>query len=261
MKKPISTKLFILSNFNLTFRNAMNQNFNPPAAGTALKTYSNPRRSFYPVACLFIGLFAFSGFGGVFAQDVLYKINGNNLIVNITDADEYRVKFTLYDDVDDTEYSIGTDKLVRILYADGTRVNFDNERVRDADVRIQTKSDGESSAVNSGAGGSEEMSMFAKGRRDGEIYYTQHVGAGTGTLFASLLSPLVGLIPAAATSSAMPKEMNLGYPDRELFKNSDYRAGYEQAAHQKKREKVWNNWWVGFGVNLAVLLLFVASGD
>lgn len=209
---------------------------------------------------LLIGMFIWPSVTGVFAQDVLYKINGNNLIVNVIDADEFRVKFTLYDDVDDTEYAIGTDKLVRILYEDGTRVNFDNERVRGADVSVRQYEEGSQKGYADG-GGSGELSMFAKGRRDGEIYYNRHVGAGTGTLFASLLSPLVGLIPAAATSSAQPKEINLGYPDRSLFKNSDYRAGYEQAAHQKKREKVWNNWWVGFGVNLALVLLIFASGD
>lgn len=239
----------------------MNQNITLPAATMLSKSDNNRDRSAFVALCLVIGLFACSGLSGVFAQDVLYKINGNNLIVNITDADEYRVKFTLYDDVDDTEYSIGTDKLVRILYEDGTRVNFDNERVRGADVRLQQKSDGSAAGANSEQAVSGELSMFAKGRRDGEIYYTRHVGAGTGTLFASLLSPLVGLIPAAATASSQPKEFNLGYPDRELFKDSDYQAGYVQAAHQKKREKVWNNWWVGFGVNLAVFLLIVASGD
>lgn len=60
-------------------------------------------------------------------------------------------------------------------------------------------------------------SLYVQGQRQAERYYQKYTGAGTGTLITSLVSPLVGLIPAIACSSTTPKEANLGYPKAELF--------------------------------------------
>lgn len=101
--------------------------------------------------------------------------------------------------------------------------------------------------------------MYVKGRVDAEANYKKYKGAATGTLIASLLSPIVGLIPAIACSATTPKMENLGYPDAKLFMQKDYHDSYTRKAKKIKSGKVWKNWGIGFGVNLVAVLLISAS--
>lgn len=105
---------------------------------------------------------------------------------------------------------------------------------------------------------SEDLSV--KGQIDAQKHYKKYKGAATGTLIASLVSPLVGLVPAIITSSTTPRLENLGYPDESLFKQADYHNAYTKKAKRIKSGKVWKNWGIGFGVNL-VLVLIIAAGQ
>ncbi|PJA07180.1 MAG: hypothetical protein COX70_08015, partial [Flavobacteriales bacterium CG_4_10_14_0_2_um_filter_32_8] len=97
--------------------------------------------------------------------------------------------------------------------------------------------------------------LFVKGQRDASIYYKGYKGARTGTLITSLVSPLIGLIPAIACSSTQPAEKNLNYPNSSLMKKTDYYNGYTQKSKKIKQGKIWKNWGIAFGVNLAVAIL------
>ncbi|WP_353717293.1 hypothetical protein [Dyadobacter sp. 676] len=55
----------------------------------------------------------------------------------------------------------------------------------------------------------EDLSI--KGQIDAARHYKRYKGAATGTLLTSLLSPVIGLIPAILCSSTNPKIENLGY--------------------------------------------------
>lgn len=98
-----------------------------------------------------------------------------------------------------------------------------------------------------------------KGQIDAERNYKGYKGAAVGTLIASLISPIVGLIPAIATSVSTPKMVNLGYPSEELFKKPDYNRSYTKKAKKIKSGKVWRNWGIGFGANLVLVLLLSAG--
>ncbi|WP_266367019.1 hypothetical protein [Tellurirhabdus rosea] len=99
---------------------------------------------------------------------------------------------------------------------------------------------------------------YYRGTRDADQYYTGYKGAGTGTLIASLISPLAGLIPAIACSTTPPREMSLGYPNSTTYEHADYRMGYNRQAKKIKSRKVWTNWGIGLGTNL-ILALILAS--
>jgi len=103
--------------------------------------------------------------------------------------------------------------------------------------------------------------LAVKGQIDAERNYKKYKGAATGTLIASLVSPLIGLIPAIATSATTPKIQNLGYPDEALFNQAEYHANYTRKAKKIKQKKVWTNWGIGFGVNLALVLVIAAGGN
>ena len=101
--------------------------------------------------------------------------------------------------------------------------------------------------------------MFLKGQQDASIYYKGYKGAGTGTLLTSLLSPIVGLIPAIATSATKPNHNNLRFPDDKLKNNPDYFMGYTKKAKKIKQGRVWLNWGIGFGVNIIASAILISS--
>ncbi|MGG7665786.1 hypothetical protein [Dyadobacter sp. BHUBP1] len=94
-----------------------------------------------------------------------------------------------------------------------------------------------------------------KGQIDAARHYKRYKGAATGTLLTSLLSPVIGLIPAILCSSTNPKIENLGYPNEELFRQAAYYKAYTKKAKKIKQRKVWSNWGIGLGVNLVLVLV------
>jgi len=190
-----------------------------------------------------------------FTQDVLYKTNGTNVLVDVISADDDEVEFKLYDDPDGPVYSIRGFKLRRILYEDGTLVDYGNPLIRNSDRDVVDYGPAQGSEMNPAT----KNEYYVQGRKDSQAYYTKYKGAGTGVLLTSLASPLLGLIPAAATSSVPPKDHNLNYPNRDLRDNYDYRAGYNEAARKRKNKAVWNNWLIGLGVNIIVALALLSG--
>lgn len=79
-----------------------------------------------------------------------------------------------------------------------------------------------------------------KGQIDAARHYKRYKGAATGTLLTSLLSPIIGLIPAILCSATYPKIDNLGYPNDELFKQPTYHKAYTKKAKEIKQRKVWS---------------------
>ena len=100
---------------------------------------------------------------------------------------------------------------------------------------------------------SEDLNI--KGQIDAAHHYKRYKGAATGTLLTSLLSPVIGLIPAVLCSATNPKIENLGYPNEDLFKQATYYKAYTKKAKKIKQRKVWSNWGIGLGVNLVVILV------
>jgi len=101
--------------------------------------------------------------------------------------------------------------------------------------------------------------LYVKGQFDAERYYSKYKAAGTATLLTSLVSPIIGLLPAIPTSATSPKIENLGYPDPNLIKQQDYYLGYTQKAKKIKQRKVWTNWGIGLGANIIAVLIISAS--
>lgn len=129
-----------------------------------------------------------------------------------------------------------------IRYENGTKDIFDNKSNEAAIAPVLSSDE-----------------LFRQGRSDASRYYHGYKGAGTGTLITSLVSPLLGLIPAIATSSANPSNARLNYPNADLMKKSSYYDGYTQKAKSIKRGKVWKNWGIGLGVNIIAAAILLSS--
>lgn len=172
-----------------------------------------------------------------FSQDIITKRTGENISAKVLEVTTTEIKYKAFSNPNGPIFSVLKTDLSMIQYEDGTKNIFPYEKKADT-----------SSA-----------DLFTQGQMDASKYYKGYKGAGTGTLVASLVSPLIGLIPAIATSSTQPKDENLNYPHSDLMKKADYNNGYSQKSKKIKQGKVWKNWAIGFGVNLVAILLLTSG--
>jgi hypothetical protein len=182
-----------------------------------------------------------------YSQDVITKKTSEDIQAKVLEVTTTEIKYKKFDNPTGPTYTLLRSEVLMIRYENGTKDVFNEEKkiVMIDTVSVQTQS------------GSD---LFIQGQTDASRYYNGYREAGTGTLLISLLSPLVGLIPAIACSSTQPKEINLNYPKADLMKKADYNNGYSQKSRKIKQGKVWTNWGIAFGANLfAVLLLFSAQ--
>lgn len=190
------------------------------------------------VFLLVIGLFTFSG---IFAQDNIILKSGDEIKSKIIEVATAEIKYSKFDNPTGPVYTILKSDVFMIKYENGSKDTFN-----------QTETAKEAEPTND--------NLFAKGQIDASKYYKGYSGAGSGTLVVSLLSPLVGLVPAIICSSTPPTDANLTYPNSELMKKTDYYNGYTSKSKKIKSGKVWKNWGVAFGVNL-VLSIVLMSGN
>ncbi len=174
-----------------------------------------------------------------FSQDVITKKSGEDIQSKILEVGQTEIKYKKFDNQNGPTFTILKSEVLMVRYENGTKDIF-NEEKKSENVSSLSLSSGD---------------LFIKGQADASRYYKGYKGAGTGTLITSLLSPLVGLIPAIACSSTQPKEINLNYPNADLMKKSDYYNGYTQKSKKIKQGKVWTNWGIAFGVNLVAISL------
>lgn len=180
-----------------------------------------------------------------FSQDIITKKSGEDIQAKILEVTTSEIKYKKFDNLDGPIFSILIPEVLLVRYENGTKDMFTEEKKHEI---ISTTS-------------YSNEDLFTQGRLDASKYYNRYKGAGTGTLVTSLISPLVGLIPAIACSSTQPKDINLNYPDAELMKKTDYYNGYTQKSKKIKQGKVWKNWGIAFGANIVAVILLSSSGQ
>lgn len=172
-----------------------------------------------------------------YSQDVITQKNGDKINAKIVEVGISEIKYKKFDNQDGPVYSIAKRDILKIIYENGTTDQF------------------------SGTDNADPENLKLQAQADASKHYTRYKPAGTGTLVASLVSPIVGLIPAIATASSEPKEKNLNVPDSVLIQNPIYNDAYIIKASSIKRKKVWKNWLIGLGANVVATAILIATGD
>ncbi|MBP6304040.1 MAG: hypothetical protein KBB37_12830 [Bacteroidia bacterium] len=175
-----------------------------------------------------------------FSQDIITKKSGEDIQAKVLEVTTTEIKYKKFDNQNGPTFIILKSDVLMIRYENGTKDIFNEDKKNESVSSTQSSGD-----------------LFIQGQKDALRFYKGYKGAGTGTLIAGLVSPLVGLIPAIACSSTEPKEINLNYPNADLMKKSDYYNGYTQKAKKIKQGKVWTNWGIAFGVNLVAVLVLL----
>lgn len=178
-----------------------------------------------------------------YSQDTITKKTGDIISAKVLEIDDYNVKFKNFDNLNGPLISTKKTSVYSIKYENGT-----------VDIFVDNPNN-----KNIVYDENNEIDMFYRGEADAVKFYTRYKAASTTTLVVSLISPLAGLAPAVGFSVIKPQKRNLNYPNPELIKNPEYFYGYSNKAKKMKRSKVWTNFGIGAGVNVAVTLVaFVA---
>ena len=179
-----------------------------------------------------------------FSQDLITKKTGEDIQAKVLEVGQTEVKYKKSDNLTGPTFSISKSDVIMIRYENGTKDVFVEENKKAATLPAFSVEN-----------------YLRQGQMDAKRYYKGYKPAATGTLVSSLLIPIVGLVPAIICSTNEPEEINLNYPNPELMKNPEYSTGYTQQAHKIKSRKVWTNWGIGLGVNVAALLILSAASD
>jgi hypothetical protein len=166
---------------------------------------------------------------------VITKSDGEEVKAKVLEVTQSEIKYKKFDNPNGPTFTILKKEVFMIRYENGSKDVFNSDK----ESKISNED------VNN--------EMFEKGKRDAQLQYK---GKNSGAIWtgaaAAFTLPILGLIPALITTNAEPQVENLGVRDQQLFKNTDYKAGYIEAAHKKKKRRVWS----GFGIGSAV---FVAT--
>jgi hypothetical protein len=177
----------------------------------------------------------------LFSQDVLTKKSGDDIKAKVLEVTTTEVKYKKFDNLNGPVFTILKSELLLIRYENGSKDVFNDKK---SEEKIVSSKD-----------------YYQEGQSDANKFYKGYKGAGSAVLATGLLlSPLIGVIPAAICASSDPQDENLGYPSSDLMKNAEYANGYRNRSKKIKQNKVWTNLGVAFGINL-VLILALSSGQ
>ncbi|SOE23683.1 hypothetical protein SAMN06298216_4067 [Spirosomataceae bacterium TFI 002] len=178
------------------------------------------------------------------SQDIVTKKDGIDIEVKVLEVLPSEIKYKKFDNLEGPTFTLLKNEILLIRYENGTKDIF-NESINDAYLIEKQPQEIEN--------------LYLRGINDASMNYHGKNGGAGGTLITSLLSPIVGLIPAIACSASTPKDENLNLTNLELAQNVDYYRGYTSKAKKIKQKKIWTNWGIAFGVNVLFVLALQGS--
>lgn len=185
----------------------------------------------------------------VLAQDVIQQKSGESVKAKVKEISKTEVKYLKFDNLEGPIYILPLSDIDFIKYENGKIENYTQVEpqreavkvtdevfyVKDASPKIIEKTDGKES--------------YVQGQEDAATYYRRHKAAAGWTCATTILfSPLIGFIPAVATSLTPPKIYNLNAPNVEKLKIPEYSRGYNDFAKKRKRQRVWLNFGIGTAI-------------
>lgn len=180
----------------------------------------------------------------IHAQDIITKRNGDEIPAKVIEVGIEEVKFKKFDNIEGPLIVIAKSDIIFIKYENGSKEIFEDIKAAVIKNNSQTPINWKFQAEN-----------------DAIRYYRGYRGAQAGTFWTSLLfGPIIGLIPAIATSVKKPtKQVYLQYPNAEYFNNPEYKETYMHRAYKRKKHKVWGMYALGSGLSIGLSAFIIAA--
>lgn len=172
-----------------------------------------------------------------FSQDIITLKTGEDISAKIVEVGLTDIKYKKFDNIDGPSFTILKSDVLMTRYKNGTK------DVYNLDTKTKKENSGNDDMALQGA---KDATAYYKGQNSGKVW--------TGVT-SVLTSPLFGLIPAVACSSAEPDQENLNFKDAELMKNTAYNVAYNEKAHKIKKNKIWKSYGIGSGIWLLLIIL------
>lgn len=173
------------------------------------------------------------------AQDYIFLLKGDTINANVILLSKTDLHFIKSNSLDTT--LLEKSQIEKIVYKNGTIVNL-NKRQNYKFMPGQLGYD----------------SLFNLGYDDAKNHYERYKAASTGTFITTVLSPVLGLIPAVTCASTKPQNNNLDIPNMELAKNQSYYLGYTESASKIKKKKVWGGYAGGCLAYVLLIAVFAS---
>lgn len=182
----------------------------------------------------------------IYSQDLITKRNGDEIKAKVIEVGTDEVKFKKFDNIDGPLFVVKKSEIIFIKYENGSKEIFEDIKTSVLNMQQQLP-----------------VSWKLQAEDDANKYYRGYRGAQTGTFWTTVLfSPLIGLIPAIATTRVKPTQKKyLQYKNDEYFKNTEYSEAYMAFAYKRKRKKVWGMFGLGSAIFGGATLLAIASGS
>lgn len=198
--------------------------------------------------------FLISFFAG--AQDSLFKKNKEVIACKVLEINSQDVTFKKQGLLDGPTYREEVKNILQIRFANGSIESFGRTVQSSINSNpVATYNDTPSSQETRSSTFS--TNDYMRGMNDASRYYRGYKGAGTATLITTLVFSPIGLVTAIGCSVSSPNEHNLMVPDYKLMDNPTYADGYRKKAWRKKAGRVWGNFAIGIGVNIAATLILI----
>lgn len=188
-----------------------------------------------------------------FSQDIIFKKDAEEIQAKVMEIGTNDIKYKKFSNPNGPTYVISKNDLFMIKYENGEKDVFNkNSKSSNQNNDNYFNSSNQNDNYNS------NIDLCTKATNDALIHYKgDKSGAGWICATTILISPIIGLIPAAICSYHEPENFNLKAPNRELFNNSSYNSCYKEQAHKTKKRKIWKN----FGIGSAVWLVIIAVAN
>lgn len=177
----------------------------------------------------------------VSAQDVIVKINGDEIKGKVTEINLAEVLYQSLDSTDSTNYSILKSEVFMVRFANGTKEVFQENLpvVAETARPIQDPSQ-----------------MYLQGQQDARSYYR-----GEGAMWGSAASMfLIGPVGPVVIGAVKPKAYKNPVPTPSVLQDQHYVRGYENQAHKRKIGKAAIGAGIGTAALFALILLTVSAG-
>ncbi len=214
----------------------------PPTAYSLLPMI----RALLPLLCLLLSVTAY-------AQDTLVLRNGREHVVKVLEINPTEVIYKRFDNLEGPNIIVLKADVARIVYANGTREEFDEEPPRaPADRPVVARTPDAAPPLT-------DQELYQRGRMDAIQHYRAN-GALFGTMAAALYPP-AGVVTGVIVGVIPPNPAKFYTPTPELLRHPAYLKGYKVQAHRRKIGKAATGFCIGVGSFLVYALLLTAAAQ
>jgi hypothetical protein len=188
----------------------------------------------------------------VTAQDLIVKMNDEEIIAKVQEIKRSKVAYYLYADQDGEPLLLPKSEVYMIIYEDGMRQFFSDPR----DPRDLL-------ADTTNLEGKTLEELYAMGMEDASLYADKKALMWA-TMGTTIVMPLFGVFAGGAMVGIValsPTNVNMSdIPDPELYRNPHYAEGFQEQTRKNRLKRASTGFGIGLGLQALFFLIVFAAG-